>query len=305
MNGEKKSLKKRLKSYLTKQGVLNLPVVFQDIKQIGDLSHQETEIACRAACLPVYLGKDVVLCRVLTKFIVFADAGDVGITPHFCLQGYWETWLTKLFAQMVQKDFFCVDIGANHGYFSLLMADIAGVAGRILAVEPNPNLAELLAQNLEVNGFRSISTVCQKAVADTDGEKLKLVIPGGRDLNATIIASEQSPGDKVFEVETATLDELTKDWARVDFVKIDAEGAEEAIWRGMSHTIEKNPQITVVMEFKQKCASNPKVFLESIVNAGFPLRYVDYDSQVKDLTIERTLAERLDEDWMLFLRREQ
>ena len=36
------------------------------------------------------LSDRVVLCRVLGKYSVYADPGDVGITPHLCLDGFWE-----------------------------------------------------------------------------------------------------------------------------------------------------------------------------------------------------------------------
>ena len=298
-------MKRKVKSFLIEKGLLDSPKVFHDLKRIGEMPEHEIELACRAACAATYLGKRVVLCRVLTKFIVYADADDIGITPHFCLEGFWEMRITKIFAQTIQKGFYCADIGANHGYFSLLMADIAGADGRLLAVEPNPKLFQLLSQNVEVNGFLKKSEVHQKALTDTNGEKLTLMIPDGRDLNATVVSGgEVSAADRAFEVETATLDELTKDWKRVDFVKIDAEGAEEKIWRGMRATVEKNPQIIVVMEFKRDCSENPKAFLESIIAAGFRLRHIDSDGEIKDLTIERALTERAGEDWMLFLQRD-
>jgi FkbM family methyltransferase len=204
---------------------------------------------------------------------------------------------------MIRTGWNCVDIGANHGYYSLLMADIVGKNGRVLAVEPNPKVSELLALNLEVNGFQKFSAAVQKAVSDADGELLNLVFPKNRALNATITARETGASDETFAVETATLDVLTKDWARVDFVKIDAEGAEDLIWRGMRETVAKNPQITIVAEFNNRRYQNPRAFLEEIIKAGFNLRHIDYDSQIKNLTLEQCLTERYDEDWMLFLRR--
>src|SRR5437773_5961494 len=48
----------------------------------------------------------------------------------------------------------------------------------------------------------------------------------------------------------STLDEVTDTWPRVDFVKIDAEGSEEAIWRGMECLLARNADVTVVMELK-------------------------------------------------------
>lgn len=297
------SLKKRFRRLFIEEPSYVSVHGFSNPKDIADLSPIEIEKLCRKFSQTAYLGDNLVLCRVLTKYLFYADALDIGITPHLCLNGFWETWITKTFAGIVQPGAYCVDIGANQGYYSLFLADLAGASGRLLAVEPNPKLIKYLERNLEVNGYQFYSTVAQKAVADTNGEKISFVIPEGRALNAAI-GIEAAPGDEAFEVETATLDNLTQDWEKVDFVKIDAEGAEEAIWRGMRETIRRNPQIAIVMEFKCSRYPNPRKFLEDILQQGFRLRHIDYDSQIKDLTLEQTLTERFDVDWMLFLQKQ-
>jgi FkbM family methyltransferase len=298
MNFLKKAIKQKLAPSAAQP-----PKIFFNIREIAAVSQEEAYFFCHAACQATYLGDDTVLCRVLTRYLFYADARDIGLTPHMCLNGLWEVWITQVFARIIQTGWNCVDIGANQGYFSILMAALVGDSGRILAVEPNPKLIDFLAKNLEVNGFQSYSTIRQQAVSDTDGDKLDLVIPSGRALNATITGGAAGENDASFEVETATLDRLTEDWARVDFVKIDAEGAEEKIWRGMSKTIERNTNITVVMEFRCSRYTDPRSFLNDVLKNGFRLRHIDYDGTIKDLTLEQTLTERPDEDWMLFLQR--
>lgn len=286
--------------------------VFFNIKDIAKKTRTEIELVCRSSCQSIYLGRGMVLCRVLTKYLCYADADDVGITPHLCLNGYWEVWITQAILRVLQPGWHCVDIGANHGYYSLLMADVAGPSGRLLAVEPNPRIETLLKRTLEVNGFLGNSTVVQKAVADTSGKIVNLLLPEGKGLNATICGNTddlelgESPitnEENAFLVETVTLDELTKDWQKVDLVKIDAEGAEEAIWQGMEQTVAKNENINIIMEFRCSRYSDPKGFLEKILGAGLVLRHIDYDAQIKDLTLEECLTQRPEEDWMLFLRR--
>ena len=110
--------------------------------------------------------------------------------------------------------------------------------------------------------------------------------------------------DEVIEIETITLDDLTKDWDRVDFIKIDAEGAEELIWQGMQKVLNENKNITIVLEINCSRYAQPKEFLQEIQANGFKLRHIDYDSQIKDLTIEECLNSRVGDDWMLFLQRE-
>jgi len=299
-----KLLKSIGKNLLNPQSDRGSGKVFFNVKDIGSTSRTELELACRAMSQTTYLGNQTVLCRVLTKYLCYVDAEDKSLTPHLCMNGYWESWITQAVVRLLQPGWNCVDIGANCGYYSLLMADAVGPSGRILAAEPNPRLATLLRQSLDLNGFRNHATVSQTAVADTNGERVNLVIPGNGLLgDATIARPATLLGDKVVEVETVTLDELTKDWSHVDLVKIDAEGAEDAIWHGMRQTVQKHKNIVVIMEFCCYRSYEPKAFLEDILAAGLSLGYIDNDSQVKNLTIEECLTGRPGEYWDLFLQR--
>lgn len=266
---------------------------------IGE-GREQLEASARAGCQSALLGERAVLCRVLGKYIMYADPSDVGLTPHLCLDGYWESWVTVALARLLRPGWHCVDVGANQGYFTMLMADAVGPEGRVLAVEPNPRLTSLLELSAEVNGFAERTRVLARAAFDADAERLRLAVPRGRWMDATL-CREPAPGEEAVEVESATLDTLTADWPRVDLVKIDAEGAEEAIWRGMRRTLERHREIRVVMELRCSRYEDPRRFVRQILDAGFPLRHVAYDGELHDATEEQVLHERPDEDWMLYL----
>ncbi len=287
---------------------VNLPfmndrlLLLHDTTRLRTMSAADLEAACRPRCQTLYVGYDMVLCRVLGKFLLYADALDQGIAPHLCMDGYWEAWITLVMARTLQPGWNCVDIGANHGYYTLLMGALSGASGgRVLSVEPNPKLAMLLRKTLEVNGMQSFAKVSESAIAAQSGT-MKLVIPKSRGMNATLYR-RASAGDEVVEVEVNTLDNVIQGWPRVDFVKVDAEGAEEEIWKGMQVVVQNNPDIVVMMEINCARYKHPKAFLESILAAGFTLKYVDFDARIKDLTMERCLAENFGHDWMLFLKR--
>jgi FkbM family methyltransferase len=260
------------------------------------------EMVSRQHCQTARLSDRVILCRILGKYIMYADPEDVGITPHFCLNGFWESWITIAMARVLKPGWNCVDVGANHGYYTLIIADAVGPFGRVLAIEPNPQLTELVKLSLEVNGFQRHTTVLQKAVSDTDLRRINLVVPRNRGAMATL-CREATVSDDVVEVETVTLDEVTEDWPRVDLIKIDAEGSEESIWCGMRKTLEQNYGITIIMEISCLRYTDPQAFVHEIQEAGFPLRYIDYDGAINNVTEERILNDRVGEDWMLFLRR--
>jgi FkbM family methyltransferase len=270
-----------------------LPPHFLDRAMLETVSRQESRA--------VYVGQETVLCRVLGKYLIYADAQERGITPHLSMNGYWESWITVLLARTLRPGWHCLDLGANHGYYTLVMADVVGQRGRVVSVEPTPRLAELLRETLDLNGFPGV-TVVQKAASRTDGDKLRLVVPRRRSMSASV-TEVGGPTDPVFDVEAVTVDALTREWPRVDLIKIDVEGAEEDVWHGMQRTIAQNPRLVVILELNVARCEDPRGFLDAIELAGFRLRYIDFDAEVKDVTIDRLLRQRVGEDWMLYLAR--
>jgi FkbM family methyltransferase len=174
--------------------------------------------------------------------------------------------------------------------------------GRVVALEPNQRLAEMVRKTLEVNGFNDRAVAMANAVSSQSGEIVKLMIPPGHTGHASIKQTANAT-DEVMEVETVTIDQLTAEWSQVDLIKIDVEGAEEAVWRGMQETVRRNKDIIIVLEFGANRYPNPKAFLEEIVAEGFILRYIDYDTYPKELTIEECLSDRPDSYWDLYLSR--
>lgn len=257
------------------------------------------EAAAHQQSRAVYLGDETVLCRVLGKYLVYADAQETGITPHLCLDGYWESWITVALARTLRRDWHCLDIGANHGYYTLIMADAVGPSGRVIPIEPTPRLADLLRQTLDVNGFPHVEVV-QKAASDVDEKTLQLVIPRNRSLNARL-SEVAAPEDARVDVSSVTVDMLTSEWPSVDLIKIDVEGAEEAVWRGMERTIAANSKLVVILEFNAARYEDPRGFLGEIEKAGFPLRYIDVTADVVDVTVRKLLSTHVGEDWMLYL----
>ena len=249
----------------------------------------------------VYVGNRTLLCRVLGKYLVYADAQETGITPHLAMDGYWESWITLAIARAVRPGAHCLDIGANHGYYTLVMADAAGPNGRVVPVEPTPRLAEMLRQTLDINGFPGVE-VLAKAATDSDDRTLQLVIPARRSLNARL-SDEAEATDEVVPVQSVTVDAITRDWPRVDVIKIDVEGAEEGVWQGMQRTISQNPGLILILEFNVARYDDPKGFAQAIKSVGFPLRYIDIDAEVKDVTVDELLTNQVGDDWMLYLAR--
>mgnify|MGYP007039507350 CR=1 FL=1 len=60
----------------------------------------------------------------------------------------------------------------------------------------------------------------------------------------------------------------------------------------MRRTLEQNPDITIIMEVNSLKYRDPRAFIRSILDDGFTLRYIDYDSNIKDVTEEQLVSKR-------------
>jgi FkbM family methyltransferase len=212
--------------------------------------------------------------------------------------GYWELWTTRVMAQIVQPGMVCIDAGANIGYYTVLMADLVGPEGKVVAAEPMPETRAYLQRNVDINGFYVNTTVTNAAFGAAPGE-VNLYMPPGEPKNALICDVCPDPTWLKITAPLMRIDDLGL--SKVDFIKIDVEGAEIDVWRGMQATVDLNPQLQIMMEVN--CLRYPTAaadFISSIA-AKYPLRYIDFTGQHLPTTAEKVLS--APDDVMLYLAR--
>lgn len=263
-------------------------------------SISEAEIRLRAAS--AYLGEDRALARVLGRYKMFVDTRDIGHSSHLLLDGYWEMWTTRALIAAVRPGMTCVDIGANLGYFTLLMADLAGPAGRVHAFEPNPPIAARLRDTLPINGFGERVTVHELALGEVDGRRMRLVVPAHEPKNAHLAPVAEDGDRDGIVVETRRLDGFPEMMA-ADVIKIDVETAEEAVWEGMAALLASPRPLSVFLEFAAARYADPRAFLERIAARGFAIGLVDMERGASPATMEAILAAPAHVDQMLVLTR--
>ena len=259
---------------------------------------------CHTVRLAVPEAEDVTLARVLGRYKLLLDNRDLGLSPHLMLDGFWEMWVTEALRGILRHGMVAVDIGANVGYHTVLMADLVGQAGQVHAFEPNPRIAGLLRHSMELNGFARRVAVHAAPAASSSGRLVRLSVPQGQPMNAHLGSDdrENEPGATVHEVRTVTLDDgLTGQAA--DVIKIDAEGAELDIWRGMQATLARSRRISIVLEFAADRYPDPGGFLREVVGLGFSLSCIDHLRGVLPATVESILDAPPRQDQMLLLMR--
>jgi len=262
----------------------------------------KSEAAIRALCHSAYLGDHTALCRVLGRYKIYVDCRDVGIAPHMMLDGYWEMWVTEALVSLVRKGMVVADIGANIGYFSLLLADLVGPGGTVHAFEPNPHMTGLLERSLSVNGFSPRVRIHQVALGAQNEGEVALIVPPGDPKNAHIVSMSKPLPDNAVAVPLARLDGRP-DWSTIEFAKVDVEGAEQLVWAGAQGLLDSGVLKTVVLEFTAARYADPEGFLRKLMAPGFSLACVDLHKGIVDITPAQVLAQDPHVDIMLVLKR--
>jgi FkbM family methyltransferase len=260
---------------------------------------------CRRDAWGTYVGDGRIVCRALGKYNVMVDANDVGLTPNLICDGFWEPNISAVFERYIEPGMTAVDIGANIGYFSLLMASRVGASGKVVAIEANPKLVELLRETIAMNALEVTIDLHNVAAAEKTGF-VDFYIPADRNLNSCILLEEwrdRVDPAQVQRVPAMLPDDLLSPYGAIDWIKIDVEGAELLVWQGLEGTLHRNPGITVVLEYNAARSARAADLVPMIEAQGFPLRYIDADGAVRPADRAALLDQGTIEDWMLFLNR--
>ncbi|MGD9616074.1 MAG: FkbM family methyltransferase [Alphaproteobacteria bacterium] len=272
-----------------------------DIEEFAGRSKRALEALCRARAQPVYLGGNEALCRILGRYKLYVDTRDAGLGAHLLLDGFWEMGLTIHIARHVRAGMAAIDVGANFGYYTVLLGALVGESGRVLAIEPAPETAAMLRRSVALNGFEHIATVIETAAGAGDAPESLLFVPEREPKNAQLVASpdglDRIPGT-LHRVAQSSVDTLAADQRRIDFIKIDAEGAEEAVIAGMLATLRRD-RPHLVLEFNAARARDPGALLATLCTIYGKPRYLDLHGNVLETTPERLLRERFATDWLL------
>jgi FkbM family methyltransferase len=160
---------------------------------------------------------------------------------------YWEPQTTACLARRLGEGSVFVDVGANHGYFTVLAAALVGSTGRVVAFEPNPAVFEQLRTHVRLNDFGARVATVQAALGDVPQDDASLFVstdPHNSGLSSLVatpthIRSGSLSHDRTVSVRVDTFDRWFQSSAlpRIDLVKIDVEGAEDGVAAGMADTL--------------------------------------------------------------------
>ena len=168
-----------------------------------------------------------------------------------------------------------MDVGANLGDWTLPMAKAVGPAGRVFAFEPIPFVAESVRKTLRINGF-SNAAVVETALSDSQGEAPFSVIHDENEalnIRCSGFGIDDLGGFQI-TVSMTTLDAFAEaeKLERLDFIKVDVEGHESAVFKGAVNTLEKfRPAIVFEAGFPKETKADRQSIRDTLSGAGYSL----------------------------------
>lgn len=169
------------------------------------------------------------------------------IAREVCLTGYYEPPVTRLIHRRLRKGGAMVDVGANWGYFSLLAASAVGANGRVVSLEPDPRQFAMLESNVRLNAFMQIASLRQAAAAAPGDATLLGYVDDAGNRGVSRLGNPASTGP-TFDVTCVAIDDVVAGLPQVDVIKVDVEGAELGVLRGMRDGLAVHKYRSVFLE---------------------------------------------------------
>lgn len=180
---------------------------------------------------------------------VFSCPANSDLFRRVVKTGSYEHNLSQCAVHYAPKDRDAIDVGANCGIFTVLLAKLLPT-GRVLSLEPTPIPLQHLNKNLRQNGVCD-RVIVFEGVADAVAGQTQLNYIEGREefssLGPLTHKSVRSQASTPLNVTAATVDSLVAQHSLTPgFIKIDAEGAEHKVLSGMASTIQKHRPVILL-----------------------------------------------------------
>lgn len=213
--------------------------------------------------------------------------------------GDFEPFETETIKKLVHRGDVAVDVGANIGFHTLLLARLVGPEGIVYAFEPDPDNFALLQKNIQANGYQNV--VAEQAAVSHETGSAQLFLASENHVDHRLYHTGEARA--AIDVRCYRLDDyFPANNDRVDFLKMDIQGAEVGAIRGMENLLKRNENIKVITEFwpfgLETAGDSPVAFLDLMSGLVFEAFEVSESKQTIDpvdpavLLAELTFANR-------------
>lgn len=196
------------------------------------------------------------------------------IDRYILATGMWEPLVISALHALVKPGDVCIDVGANAGYISLVMAGLVGATGKVLSFEPNRAIVPKFRRNFELNPLLQSRVELHTTGLGREAATMFLA-PDERDIvgNASLVASAGTATTDFIHVETLDSHCL----ARVDCMKIDVEGMELDVLRGASKTIATAMPVIVFETLRTRAPEHHLVIADYLRGFGYGIYSLDFE----------------------------
>jgi FkbM family methyltransferase len=191
------------------------------------------------------------------------------------LHNGYENWMIPLLDRWLAPGANCIDVGANAGLISLLIAKRVSPLGRVFAFEPSPPFYNRLQKNIQLNpAFSKIIQPFNVGLSDRPGS-LNWIEDPEQAGNGLLVSPEQGGG---VPVTVSTLDTVLKgiQITALSFVKIDVEGMEYEVLKGGIETWQKHRPIIIFETLPSTQSTRDFPVFEQIAKIFKALNYSCY-----------------------------
>ena len=176
-----------------------------------------------------------------------------------------------------------LDIGANVGVITSGMSRLVGSQGCVTAFEPDFRLFSCLKKNIQLNGLQNVS-LFNLALGDRK-KSMRLKRSRYNSGDNHVISREGAIESDEVDIKVERLDSVVK--GQIDFIKIDVQGYELFVFKGMTNLLEANPKVKIFFEFWPKGFLNAQVepvdVLTFLTSRGFLLVKVEDGKELKSV----------------------
>ncbi|MHA7733118.1 FkbM family methyltransferase [Nitrosopumilus sp. S6] len=203
---------------------------------------------------------------------------DVGISEELLMFQTHEPLSTKILSSLLKKNMYCLDVGSNIGYYACLESNVVGNSGKVISIEPSPINFKYLKKNIELQN--KTNTEVYNFACGNENSEIEFLVSDRS--NWSRVSTEKfidAPPDAIIQkirVPMKTIDSFVeeKSLPRLDFIRMDVEGFEVNIVKGMCRTLEKyKPLIHMEIHLFLIGISGTKQLLENIEKHGYDILY--------------------------------
>ena len=168
---------------------------------------------------------------------------------HELIYNEFERMETEFVKRLLRRNMTVVDAGAHHGLYTLLASKRVKWDGRVIAVEPSPRECERLEKHLRLNRCSNTELV-SCALGEDPGEADLYVVDGFQDWCNSLRPPAVDGPVRTVRVSVRRLDDVLAELevSKVDFIKLDVEGAELSVLYGAMKLLRKESRPAILAE---------------------------------------------------------